>query len=239
MVDRPIALLPENKSLTDADYLIGGRNGTNTLQKSPLVDVITQRYNINSGWQLLDGTTTDIDAITGERYYIPSSAEGISFTLPDSSFGDTFTVYSETSNVFIKNQLGQNLFDVIPFSVTHLLYNGTDWINFSRVGQSSTSLVISKAKVLVGGFPGYGTIGSSSFFINKALAKAPSFTRLVNVTSIDEKISRTSRTAINNLNYLQCTFVNDFIGVAVVTTRNNLNYQDTTFIPDYIGKGDI
>lgn len=237
MPNRSINTMPKNTNPKDSFYLVGGNDQDYALFASRIIDVITQKYNPNSGWQNIDGSTGDFNAELNSRYYVESDAQPFSFILPDGEFGDTFTLYSETPNVFVRDSALNVITDVIPLSVLHLLYNGTTWVNFSTQAGTGIGLVANRGLVTSSGFTTFGQGTVIGIEVNRAIITAVNFVRYLPGTSVQNVIVRANITQRPKPPQKIGRFMNLWVHRGVVTARNNQSYKTGRDASGQINRG--
>lgn len=232
MPNRSINTMPELQNPPEDFYLIGGDKDDFALFRTTIRNAIDSRENGVTGWSLVDGTSGDFNAKLNDRYYVPVDSNIFSFILPDGQFGDTFTLYSETSNVFVRNAQGTSLIDVIAFSVIHLLYNGTQWVNFSTQAGSNQSLFIGRLVVIGGRFPTKANVVSVDDGGNQITAQTPNFPRKIIVRYQAIGGNAFSNVVRPSPPKVKVTFVNDGGHRFTITARHGQSYQNPIFVND-------
>ncbi len=153
MADRTVSTVPVIDNLVDQDFLLGIDNNTDFIGKYTIADAIQTRFNPNSGWFFLDGSIPDYQSLPNDKYYVRGVDTTFIIRVPATpSDGDTFTLYSESSNVFIEDANGFQVSETKPFSVTHLIWDGSEWLNFSEVASSQLVSATRRGKVIISGF---------------------------------------------------------------------------------------
>ena len=152
-MDRPITRVNENLSPLDSDYILGASKDSNLFQKTRVIDLITSRYNPNSGWQIVDGSGGNYNANPNDRIFTPDSGIAYDVLLDDVfAFGDTITIYSKIEGVNLKYD-GTTIKSATKNNVIHLLFDGSVWLDFSGVTAGSLSDFPKVAKVIATTYP--------------------------------------------------------------------------------------
>lgn len=239
MPRRSVATMPYNPSPQDNFFVIGSDDQNYKLFSTRIIDLITQRYNPNSGWQNYDGSAGDLQAELNSRYYVEADANLFSFILPDGVFGDTFTLYSETPNVFVRNSNLNVITDVIPLSVLHLLYNGVSWVNFSSQAASAGGLLTSRGIVTSSGFTTFAQGRLVGIEINRTIATGNQFIRYLPGRNMNLGIVRANIVTRPSPRKANGRFVNLWIHRGVITARHGQSYQQGTLQDINYNRGTI
>ena len=222
MTDKPVSEVPTIADLQDSDLLLGIDATTDFVGKYTISDAVRTRFNPNTGWFFLDGSIPDYQALSNDKYYVRGVDTTFIIRVPDSpSDGDSFTLYSESSNVFVQNASGFQVAETKPFSVLHLVWDGSEWVNFSEVASSQLSSDTRRAKIIVSGFTSSANGLSTEEVADrgKILSSGYVLFRIARNSDI-EKAFRGEVIARNNTRVVKARFVDEFAHRAIVIARH-------------------
>lgn len=237
MPNRSVQNFPYNSTPQDNFFLIGSEDNSYGLFRSRIIDVISQKYNPNSGWQLVDGSTGNINSELNSRYYVSNAIAPFDFILPNGIFGDTFTLYSETANVGVRNAALNRITDVIPLSLLHLFYNGNTWVNFSTIARGNNSLFVSSGFNSTTGFTKFSQGRYIDIPVSSATITSLNLVRYLNAKFIANNIVRANITARPTPPKINGKYLDVWIHQGVVTKRHNQSYQQGSLLGFSITKG--
>ncbi len=141
MVDKPLSLVPNNPTPKDSDYFLGGNSDNDLFQKTTLSDLLTNRFNPETNWLLVDGSVDPYSPELNSRLFIPQDATPFNIDLPEPIFGNTLTVYSLIDGVLIfYNQL--SILRVKRGIIAHILWDGNTWVDFSKQAALNAATLI-------------------------------------------------------------------------------------------------
>ncbi len=241
MPRRTTQTMPYDPTPQDNFLLVGSRDDDYGLFVSRILDVITRKYNPETDWFFPDGTATDengrIEAQPSARYFVKSDAIPFEFVLPAGNPGDTFTLYSETPNVFVRDANLNLVTDVIPLSVLHLLYTGTSWVNFSEQAAGATNLLISRGIVTSSGFAGVGQGLLVNLAIDRTITVNGNYIYYPLGANSDLNIIRVNLTARPQPRHIAGYFMNLGVMRGVVTSHPRVSRVNGTFVDLDVKRG--
>ncbi len=193
MPDVTTQTMPYNPSPQDNFLLVGSNDSNFGLFTSRIIDVLSSA-NLSTNWFFPDGTGVDengrISSIPNANYYVSQDTIPFEFVLTANRPGDTFVLYSEQSNIFVRDGNLNIVTDVIPRSILYLLWNGQAWINFSEQAASGGGLFVNKGVVTSSGFAGVGQGSLVNLVIDKSITINNSFIYYPPGLEVDGQIVR-------------------------------------------------